>query len=115
MMMTEQKEKPESTTTSYDLAINLHESLFPVIKIDFEGTILYANKAAFGLIREWGCVTSRKLPVNLLNSHPELLDQHANVETEFPVSDGVVKFNVIAFSEAGYTGLYGYDKKITAS
>jgi len=31
--------------------MNLHESDFPVIKIDFEGTILYANKAALGIIQ----------------------------------------------------------------
>ena len=107
-------ESQENKVESYDLSINHHESNFPVIKIDFEGTILYANKAAFGLIRDWGCIASRKLPVNLLNSHPELLDQHANHETELITSNRVVKFNVIAFNEAGYTGLYGYDMKIVS-
>ncbi len=97
---------------SYDLSINLHESDFPVIKIDFEGTILYANKAAFGLIRDWGCVTSRKLPMNLLSTHPELLNKHANGEMELVSSNHVMKFNLIAFREAGYTGLYGYDVKM---
>jgi len=99
------------TPEIYDLSINFHESTFPVIKIDFEGTILYANRAAFGLIQDWGCAASRKLPAQLLQRHPELLDQRANVETEIASSNRIVKFNVIAFDEAGYTGLYGFDMK----
>ncbi len=98
--------------SSYELSINLHESNYPVIKIDFEGTILYANKAALGIIQDWGCAASRKLPVNLLKNHPELLDRQANIETELISSNRVIRFNVIAFDEAGYTGLYGTDLKI---
>ena len=102
----------DNSGSSYDLALNLHESKFPVIKIDFEGTILYANKAALGVIQEWGCAASRKLPVNLMKTHPELVDRLANMETEIVSANKVFKFNVIAFREAGYTGLYGYDEKI---
>ena len=102
----------EEQSGSYELSINLHESKFPVIKIDFEGTILYANKAAFGIIQEWGCAASRKLPVNLMQTHPEFMDRQANLETEIVSANKVFKFNVIAFKEAGYTGLYGYEEKI---
>jgi hypothetical protein len=102
----------ENERGSYDLSINLHESKFPVIKLDFEGTILYANKAALTIIQEWGCAASRKLPLNLMKTHPELTDRQASVETEIVASNKVFKFNVIAFKEAGYTGLYGYDEKI---
>jgi hypothetical protein len=112
--MVDHIEIPATETTSYELSINLHESKYPVIKIDFEGTILYANKAAFGLIRDWGCRAGRKLPLKLLTNHPELLDEHAYLEAELVSSDRVVKFNVIAFREAGYTGLYGYDMKMIA-
>lgn len=107
-------ESPEIKSSSYELSINLHESVFPVIKIDFEGTILYANKAAFGLMQDWGCMASRKLPLNVLKNHPELLDRKAYVETELTSPKRVVKFNLIAFDEAGYTGLYGYDMKMIA-
>lgn len=104
--------KTETPDTEYKLSINLHESLFPVIKIDFEGTILYANKAAMGLIRDWGCTASRKLPVDILKTHPELLDRKADVEKELVSSNRTVKFNVVAFDDAGYTGLYGYEMKM---
>lgn len=107
-------ELPETKPNSYELSINFHESHFPVIKIDFEGTILYANKAAFALIQDWGCTASRKLPVNLLATHPELRDRNADVETELVSVHRSVKFNVIAFDEAGYTGLYGYEMKLIA-
>ena len=80
--------------------------------MDFEGTILYANKAAFGIIQEWGCAASRKVPGNLLKIHPEFMDRRANLETEIVSSNRVFKFNVIAFAEAGYTGLYGYEEKL---
>ncbi|MCX6290996.1 MAG: hypothetical protein NT126_04465 [Bacteroidetes bacterium] len=100
----------ESATN--DLSVNLHEHNFPVIKIDFEGTILYANKAALKIIQDWGCSASRKLPVHLLKGHPELLDKNAFAETELSSGNQVVKFNVIAFREAGYTGLYGYEMKM---
>jgi len=104
----------QTTTSSYELNMNLHESSFPVIKIDFEGTILYANKAAFGLIKDWGCMGSRKVPANVLNQYPQLLDRKANSETEIVSAGRSIKFNVIAFDEAGYTGLYGYDMRMTA-
>jgi len=107
--MMNQNGMPETTPVSFELEGNFHESKFPVIKIDFEGTILYANNAAFELIREWGGAASRKLPVNILNMHPELLDRHSDSETELSSSNRTVKFNVVAFREAGYTGLYGYD------
>ncbi len=102
----------EGNSSSYELSINLHESKFPVIKIDFEGTILYANKAALGIIQEWGCAASRKLPMNLMKTHPEFVDRQANAETEIVSANKVFKFNVIAFKEAGYTGLYGYDEQL---
>jgi hypothetical protein len=102
----------EESVSSYELSINLHESDSPVIKIDFEGTILYANKAALGIIQDWGCAASRKLPMALLTNHPELLDRQANVETELKTTNRNIKFNVVAFHEAGYTGLYGSDIKI---
>ena len=101
-----------SNVATNELSINLHDADFPVIKIDFEGTILYANKAALGIIQDWGCAASRKLPVSMLQSHPELLDGRANVETELSTLNKTVKFNVVAFHEAGYTGLYGTDQTI---
>jgi hypothetical protein len=102
----------EDNSGSYELSINLRESKFPVIKIDFEGTILYANKAALAIIQEWGCAASRKLPMSILKTHPELMDRQANVETEIVSSNRAFKFSVIAFREAGYTGLYGYEERI---
>jgi hypothetical protein len=102
----------EKNNGSYELSMNLHESDFPIIKIDFEGTILYANKAALGIIQDWGCAASRKLPINMLEKHPELLDRQAFADTELTTSDKAVKFDVIAFREAGYTGLYGYEQKM---
>lgn len=107
-------ELPETKLSSFELSINLHESQYPVIKIDFEGTILYANKAAFALIQDWGCTASRKLPLNLLQTHPELRDRNADLKTELVSEHRIVKFNVIAFDEAGYTGLYGYEMKMIA-
>ena len=107
-------ELPEEKPFSYELSINLHDCKFPVIKIDFEGTILYANKAAFGLIQDWGCAASRKLPMSVLKNHPEILSHNANAETELASNNRIVKFNIVAFDEAGYTGLYGYEMKMIA-
>lgn len=109
--MTNNIDSTNSNYSSYELSLNLKKSNFPVIKIDFEGTILYANKAALGIIQDWGCAASRKLPVSMLQSHPELLDRQANIETELVSSNRAIRFNVIAFYEAGYTGLYGTEIK----
>lgn len=112
--MTNNIDSTSANYTSYELTINLNKSNYPVIKIDFEGTILFANKAALGIIQDWGCAASRKLPVSMLENHPELLDRQANIETELVSSNRAVKFNVIAFKEAGYTGLYGTEIKNSA-
>jgi len=110
--MTQQYEGGESNMIAFELEGKINESQFPVIKIDFEGTILYANNAAVELIREWGGATSRKLPGAILHSHPELLARNTDSETELSSSTRTVKFNVVPFNEGGYTGLYGYEMKL---
>ena len=83
----------------------------PVIRIDYKGRIIYANKAAFPLLREWNCLANDYIPDQLVHEHPALLDLDANFDIEINTPMSSYKLDIIGFNEAGYIGMYGYSIK----
>lgn len=86
--------------------VALHESALPVLKIDSQGKILFANKAAMTLLKEWNCMASDRLPERLTLQFPELTQMFADTVLELPVGTGIMEFAVIGFPAAGYVGIY---------
>ena len=82
---------------------------FPVIRIDYKGRILYANKASFPLLREWNCLANDYLPEDLVRQHPSLLDLEAAFDLHIPTLTKQFHLDVVGFKESGYIGLYGFE------
>jgi hypothetical protein len=85
------------------------ESMFPVLKIDTNGKILYANHASFEYLREWINSKNEYLPNYFLSYHPNILNPDADFSMSINLKSSVLNFDVIGFKESGYIGIYGFD------
>ncbi len=88
------------------------QSEFPVIKINLQGRILYANRASFQLLREWLCTPEQNLPEFFLMSNPGLLNAEADFSMPLVTRSIRLNFDVIGFKEQGYIGLYGFEGSV---
>ena len=91
------------------------EPSFPVIRLDYKGRILYANRASFPLLREWNCLANDYIPEELIRQNPAVLDLEADFDFQIHTDDSSYYLDVIGFKESGFVGLYGYktEKKIS--
>ena len=87
---------------------HMHEKAFPVIHIDLNGRIRYANKASFPLLREWNCLASDCLPGYLVEQHPQLVNPEADFDLLIETTGAYFHLDVVGFRESGYIGLYGF-------
>ncbi len=80
---------------------NYQDSPLPVIKIDFEGNILFANMASFPVLKLWNCNTHGSIPWDIMKSLSlhEQLDIESNNAITF-------RFQIVPFWEAGFIGFY---------
>ena len=85
------------------------DSEHAILKIDFEGKIIYANQASFASLEEWFSCRKETLPSSFLKQHPGILDPEADFSFSINVKSTVFSFDVIGFKESGYIGLYGFD------
>lgn len=86
--------------------VAVHESALPVLKVDSQGKILFANKAAMRLLKEWNCMASDRLPERLTLQFPELMQPFIDAVLDLPVGSGTMPCAVIGFPAAGYIGIY---------
>jgi hypothetical protein len=93
----------------------LTEPSFPVIRIDYKGRILYANRAAFPLLREWNCLANDYIPEELISENPAMLDLQANFDFQINTEDSSYYLDVIGFKESGYVGMYGFRTETKAA
>ena len=89
-------------------SIAMQDPSYPVIRIDFKGRILYANRASFPILREWNCLANDYIPNELLNNFPSMLDLNAEFDLQINTNESAYFLDVIGFRESGYVGLYGF-------
>ncbi len=87
----------------------------PVVKIDSNGKILYANRASFELLNEWLTTSNDCLPDYFLKGNPGILNPNADFSVPFNTGTRNMNFDVIGFKESGYIGLYAIMKKSVRS
>ncbi len=116
-------ETAQNSNLNYDSNIRTYNSneegdnnsSFPVFRISQDGRIVYANRAAFPLLKEWNCYASNTIPAAIRELHPVLTNLEAD-ETIDMVSD-TFKFHlsVVGFRTAGYIGVYGFKTEMIAN
>jgi hypothetical protein len=78
----------------------------PVFKVNYEGEILYANKAALFLLYELGISGNKRISKKIIDEHTEIFQMHQNSVIQIATADRTFTFDVIFFNEANYIGFY---------
>ena len=79
----------------------------PVIRVDRNGKILFANEASFALFNEVFKPSHEYIPNDFIQRIPGMLNLNADFSVPVEVSSTTLTFDVIGFEECGYIGLYG--------
>ncbi len=81
----------------------------PVIRLDSNGIILYANEASEKLLQNWGCTVGDTAPEFWCNTTAkDLLTGHEN-EIEVKYGQQFYSFYVVPIKNEGYVNLYARD------
>jgi PAS domain S-box-containing protein len=81
----------------------------PVLRLRGDGTILYANEAAAGVLQTWDRAMGEQAPVPWPDIVRDALAQAAPRSLDVPSWDRMYRFALGAVPEAGYVNLYGSD------
>lgn len=87
------------------------ESMFPVMKFDYNFNVIYSNDHARPLMNHWNCDTKSPIPMNVLERHPEIyiaLKNNLIPDINIKLDNQVIRCSIVPFPEAGYIGIYGY-------
>ncbi len=88
-----------------------HENnMFPVIKLDYSGKIIYHNVAAMPVLNYWQCKLNSPVNKQVKSIYPQIFDVKSPQSHDASVRylDYVFHFSVIPYPEAGYIGVYGF-------
>jgi two-component system NtrC family sensor kinase len=86
-----------------------NENPAPVLRVAKDGTVLYANKAASPLLKEWKCQIGQKLPEYWRNFILAVIRSASNKDVEMAVSKRILNLTFTPVAEEGYVNLYGLE------
>jgi PAS domain S-box-containing protein len=81
----------------------------PVLRVAWDGTLLYANPASALLLDTWGCREGAKLPAYLLDVVRDVARSGENREVEVQCPERVFSIIVACVPPERYINLYGRD------
>ena len=102
----------ERLTTESDLrsvALFPEENPSPILRVDREGTLLYANRATAPLLAEWRCIVGETIPGEVQAAVLTAFAHGCLREFEMPCGRRVMSFVVKPFADRHYANLYGRD------
>src|SRR5690606_1535337 len=85
------------------------EDPFPVLRIKFDGTLLYANSASGALLDLWQCEVNQIVPQNLKQLITEVAQTNTRKIYEVEILGQVISFVVVPVTSADYVNMYGRD------
>ena len=85
------------------------ESPQPVLRIDRQGTLLYANKAAEPLLRHWQCQLMESVPIYWKSMVNRVLEEGRAREFEVTTADHIWSLLLAPVPDLDYVNLYGRD------
>ena len=109
MALRTQAEHQRAEEEIHSLARFPAENPNPVMRVDQDGIILYANEASRPLLQEWGCEVGSPAPEFWRDLVAEALATRETRSAEVTCEERVYSFIVGPVGEAGYANLYGRD------
>ncbi|MEJ2525353.1 MAG: ATP-binding protein [Desulfuromonadales bacterium] len=93
----------------HNIALFPEENPFPVLRIDQEGILLYANRAAENLLLQWQCHVHQRVPDVILDQVLAVLENSQNQELAMCCDGRDFSFALVPIAERGYVNFYGRD------
>jgi PAS domain S-box-containing protein len=102
-------ERKKAMKEIQDLARFPAENPNPVLRVNREGEILYANEAANPLLDAWDCRESRRLPDEWRAIVSRALTSGSRDQAVAQCDEHTLLLGIAPVSEAGYVNVYGLD------
>ncbi len=85
------------------------ENPYPVLRVNHQGTLEYANHASWPLLAQWGCAVGDQIPevIHRVVSNALTADSLTNMEVN--LDDRAVLLTIAPVANGRYVNLYGYD------
>jgi PAS domain-containing protein len=84
----------------------------PVLRVQNDGRIIYANPASRELLDWWTCEIGDYLPGGIKELVLSAMEAGSNIAVDLPFNDKIYSIILVPIREAGYVNLYG--RNITA-
>jgi PAS domain S-box-containing protein len=81
----------------------------PVLRIDRDGTILYANPVSGPFLAHWGLAQGQHLPEDWRRRLAEIIDAGKPVEQDVQCGDRIFSCVLAPIAGEGYVNIYGHD------
>jgi len=81
----------------------------PVLRLDPDGIILYANQASQVLLKDWGGEVNGYAPLFWRDLVTDALKNNSKKTVDVECGEQVYSFEIVPVTDAGYTNLYGRD------
>jgi len=81
----------------------------PVMRVEKDGTVLYANQAALPLLNEWRCQIGQLVPDYWHKFISEVLNSGLKKDAEVELGNSLLSLMFAPVVDAGYVNLYGLD------
>jgi PAS domain S-box-containing protein len=85
------------------------ENPFPVLRVDGNGLLVFANRAAAAMISQWRCSIGGTVPDFVRREVTAALESGAKRELEVICGEQDYSFVLVPIPERGYVNLYGSD------
>ncbi|MEW6240416.1 MAG: GAF domain-containing protein [Chloroflexota bacterium] len=107
--MQAEQERQRAEAEIQSLAKFPGENPNPILRLDSDGVILYANPASDLLLQDWGCGAGERAPLFWQQKVSEALASRKSMTVDMACGDIIYSFFVAPVLEAGYVNLYGRD------
>jgi len=104
--ITERKQAEEEIAS---LAKFPSENPNPILRVQTDGRLIYANAASHELLEWWGCEVDDCLPEELKDLIAAAVDNDLNQTVDVPCNDKVYSILLVPIVESGYVNIYGRD------
>ncbi|MGM0401355.1 MAG: PAS domain-containing protein [Chloroflexota bacterium] len=85
------------------------ENPSPVLRVDQDGSLLYANAASSPLLDYWDCQVGQPLPDEWRRFASDVLSAQVTKSAELALGGRVLSLAFVPVAEQGYVNVYGFD------
>jgi PAS domain S-box-containing protein len=85
------------------------ENPFPVLRVNGDGVVMFANRASNSLLTKWGCQRGELVPEFVHCEIKAALEAEKNCELEVTCGERNISLELVPITREGYVNLYGRD------